>query len=164
MRRFELGNGGGRGATEFTLQRVDEGARYDGPHGPMTLTGDVENEHATVRTEQGEATLAWSRLSAEDLTLENDGIPVDFGAAGAGRLRRHGRELRLDSDDGQTRAILRRRFGRIRMERPDGTELATWKDYRGRVCAEAEFADVALMVLVMASRVDQRLDRPALTL
>jgi hypothetical protein len=150
---------------QFALQGRDGGPVYDGPHGPMTIDTNHHTGRATVLTPSGTSTIDWSRDLADDALLEADGVAVHIAGAPSGRLRRSGRTLTLTDDDGTPRSVLRqKRFGRLRLERPDGTELATWRHYKGRVADAAEPADVALMLLVMASRVDQRLDRPALTL
>ena len=138
--------------------------RYDGPHGPMTVSPRRHAGRSTVLTPHGEAAIAWSRGQADEGELDGEGIAVHVAGAPEACLRRTGRALALSDLDGTPRTVLRRRFGRLRLERPDGTPLATWRGRRGRVTDHAEFADVVLMLLVMASRVDQQLDRPALTL
>ncbi len=150
---------------KFVLRRGDDGAVYDGPHGPMTISPYRETGRATVLTPPGTSTIEWSRGLADDDRLEGEGVAVHVAGAPLAHLRRCGRTLTLTDDDGTPRSVLRpKRFGRLRLERPDGTQLATWRHDRGQVTDDAEAADVALMLLVMASRVDQQLDRPALAL
>jgi hypothetical protein len=149
----------------FALQGSDDRALYEGPHGPMTMPGRFDSGRVAVATPQGEASIAWSPDLADDVELEGEGIAVQNAGVPSACLRRAGRVLTVTDDDGTPRAVVRqKRFGRVRLERPDGVELATWHHFRGRVTDDAEFADVALMLLVMASRGDRRLDRPALTL
>ena len=138
--------------------------RYDGPHGPMTVSPRRHAGRSTVLTPHGEAAIAWSRDRADDAELEGEGIAVHVAGAPEACLRRSGRVMTLSDLDGTPRSVLRKRFGRLRLERPDGTLLATWRGRRGRVTDDADVADVVLMLLVIASRVDQRLDRPALAL
>jgi hypothetical protein len=152
-------------ALQFTVESGDDGAVYDGLHGPMTISPHRDEGRATVLTPHGDSAIEWSRDLADDARLEDEGVAVHVAGAPSGHLRRSGRTLVLTDDDGTPRSVLRpKRFGKLRLERPDGTELATWRHSRGRVTDDAEPADVALMLLVMASRVDQRLDRPALAL
>lgn len=147
----------------FALQHRDDGSvDYDGPHGPMTIPARREEGRSTLLTAHGDSLILWSRDMADDGQLEGEGVEVHVAGAPGARLRRDGHALVLTDDDGTQRSLLRsRHFGRLRLERPDGTELATWRHDKGRVTDEAQFADVALMLLVIASRVDQRLDRPA---
>jgi hypothetical protein len=152
-------------ALQFVVHDRDDGRVYDGPHGPMTISPYHEAGRATVFTPHGDSAIEWSRELTDDVRLEGDGVAVHVAGAPSGHLRRAGRTLVLTDDDGTPRSVLRpRRFGKLRLERPDGTELATWRHDKGRVTDDAQAADVALMLLVMASRVDQRLDRPALAL
>ena len=151
-------------ALQFRLEGRDKGALYEGPHGPMTISPYRDTGRSTVFTPQGDSVIEWSRDAADDVRLENEGSAVHIAGAPSGHIRRSGRTLIVTDDDGEPRSVLRpKRFGKLRLERADGTELATWRHHRGRVTDEAEASDVALMLLVIALRVDQRLDRPALT-
>jgi hypothetical protein len=150
-------------ALQFALEGRDDGALYDGPHGPMTISPFRDTGRSTVFTPQGDSMIEWSRGLSDDTRLENEGVAVHIAGAPSGFLRRAGRTLVVTDDDGTPRSVIRqKRFGKRRLERPDGTELATWRHDKGRVTDDADAADVALMLLVIASRVDRRLDRPAL--
>jgi len=149
----------------FAMRTGDGSAVYAGPHGPMTIGPGHESGRATVLTPVGESAIEWSRDLADDERLEGEGVAVHIAGTPSARLRREGPSLMLVEDDGAVRSILcRRRFGKMRLERPDGAELATLRVDKGRVADAAEPADIALMLLIMASRVDQRLDRPVLAL
>lgn len=151
--------------SEFVLRRADDAIAYDGLHGPMTVVPSRDEEHSAVLGSRGESTIAWGRHSVDDRALETDGVAVHVAGAPSARLVRVDRTLELRAEDGAVQAVIRpRRFGRMRLERADGTELVTWRGTRGKVDERAGFADVALVLLVIVSRIAQRLERPVPTI
>jgi hypothetical protein len=142
----------------FKLQPGDGGPRYDGPHGPMTLPADPAGDETGVQTPGGEAQLAWGMRRHDEDALR-EGVAARIG----GRelvLRREGRELVLSERGAPLARVRRRAFGKVELERADGTALATFKpSLSGEVEDAAGPDDVALMLLLMASGAANALER-----
>lgn len=145
--------------TAFELSPGPDGARYEGPHGPIDVPGDQEPHSTRISTPDGPATLAWGLLSQDRGALER-GVRASVG----GRelvLRRDGRELHLADSAGAPRlAARRRRLGRVELTRPDGKVVASFKaTLSGEVADTAAPDEVAAAILLMVSGAARQLER-----
>ena len=170
--------------TAFELSPGPDGARYEGPHGPIDVPGDQEPHSTRISTPDGPATLAWGLLSQDRGALER-GVRVEVSDAGAKRdgvvvyggalergvrasvggrelvLRRDGRELHLADSAGAPRlAARRRRLGRVERTRPYGKVVASFKGtLSGEVADTAAPDEVAAAILLMVSGAAKQLER-----
>ena len=142
----------------FEMQPGEAGARYDGPHGPITLSGDQAPDSIRLDTPQGPATLAHGVLSDEQAL--RDGVAARIGEHDY-TMRRDGRTLVLADGTGPVAVVRRRGMSRVVVEAPDGTALARVKGSRmaGEVEEAAQPVHVAIMLLIMASGAARTLDR-----
>jgi hypothetical protein len=142
----------------FEMQPGEGGTRYDGPHGPITLSGDQAPDSVWLDTPQGRATLAYGMRSDEDALRE--GVSAQIGGQNL-TLRRDGRALVLG--DGSRPVAVVRRKGRsgVVVEAPDGAARARFKTSKmaGEVEDGAEPVHVTLMLLIMGSGAARTLDR-----
>lgn len=142
----------------FQLAPAEDGARYEGPHGPMTMPGDQAPDASRIITPDGEANLAWGRLSRDERALEA-GVPLRIGSRDL-TLRREGRTLVAQDAGGAPIAVARRRrFGRVEVARADGTPLAAFRAMSGEIEDAAAPHDVALVLLLIASGAAGELER-----
>jgi hypothetical protein len=142
----------------FQLAPVADGARYEGPHGPMTMPADQAPDASRIVTSDGEAHLAWGRLSRDERALDA-GVPLRIGPREL-TLRRDGRELVAQDAAGAPLAVARRRrFGRVEVTRSDGTPVAAFRAMSGQIEDAATADEVALVLLLVASGAAGELER-----
>jgi hypothetical protein len=128
---------------------------YKGPRGPLRFRVDQSPETAAL--EDGD------RLEFGMARQDLDALDGGVGARIAGEdytLRRDGRTLVLADAAGRPRAIARRaRFGKLRLERPDGTALALVHGLDGKVAEGADAVEVRLMLLLTIAGAARAIDR-----
>lgn len=145
MVKFEVVNDGHR-------------ARYDGPHGPLWLSGHQDPSTAVLQASDGEDRLEFG-MARTDLEALDAGVRARIDRLEY-RLRRDGRTLLLLDDSGRPRVIVRRaRFGRLKLERPDGRKVAEFAGLDGKVDEAAEAVEVRLMLLLALSAANRAIDR-----
>jgi hypothetical protein len=139
---------------------VNEGqrARYDGPHGPLWFSGHQDPSTAVVQAADGEDRLEFG-IARNDLEALDAGVRAQIDR-GEYRLQRDGRTLLLLDDSGRPRVIVRRaRFGRLKLERPDGRKVAEFAGLEGKVDDAADPVAVRLMLLLALSAANRAIDR-----
>ena len=147
-------------ARPFSLQPGDDGPLYEGPHGPLVLSANQDEDATRMMSPQGEARLAWGMLSRDRAALQR-GVSLHIGRRDLS-LRRVGRSLEVQDAQGRALAIVRRRrLGRVVVERPDGDEVAWFKptSLSGEVDEAASADEVVLLLLMMGSNAGATLER-----
>jgi hypothetical protein len=128
---------------------------YKGPQGPLRFRVDQSPETAALadgdRLEFG--------MARQDLDTLDGGVAA-WIAGDVYVLRRDGRSLVLEDGAGRPRAIARRaRFGRMRLERPGGIELALVHGLDGKVAESADAVEVRLLLLLTIAGAARAIER-----
>ncbi|HEX5621780.1 MAG TPA: hypothetical protein VFX51_25360 [Solirubrobacteraceae bacterium] len=139
------------------IEFVNDGEHvvYKGPQGPLRFRLDQSPETAAL--EEGDR-LEFG-MARQDLGTLDGGVAA-WIAGEVYVLRRNGRSLVLEDGAGRPRAIARRaRFGRMRLERPDGTEIAAVHGLDGKVAESADAVEVRLMLLLTIAGAARAIER-----
>jgi hypothetical protein len=143
---------------KFEVVNEGQRARYDGPHGPLWFSGHQDPSTAVLESADGEDRLEFG-MARDDLEALDAGVQARIEGADY-RLRRDGKTLLLLDDSGRPRVIVRRaRFGKLKLERPDGRKVAEFAGLEGKVDEVAEPVEVRLMLLLALSAANRAIDR-----
>jgi len=147
-------------STPFSIEPGAGGPAYQGPHGPVAIPADGSPTATRLSTPAGEAALEWGMLSDDRAAMER-GVPARIGTRDL-VLRRDGKALRLaDAAGGEVAAATRGKRGRVTVERPDGTPVASFSpsSLSGEVQDGASAEEVAFLVLLVASNAASQLEK-----
>jgi hypothetical protein len=142
---------------KIEFERDGEHVVYNGPQGPLRFRADQSPQTAEL---EGGDRLEFG-MARQDLDSLDAGVAARI-AGGDYTLRRDGRTLVLQDAGGAPRMIARRaRFGRLRLERPDGSEVALVSGLDGKVDEAAGPVEVRLMVLLAVAGAARAIERRA---
>jgi hypothetical protein len=145
---------------KFEVVNDGQRARYDGPHGPLWIGVGQDPSTAVLQAGDGEDRLEFG-MARQDLEALDAGVGARIDG-GDYRLRRDGKTLLLLDASGQPRVIVRRaRFGRLRLERPDGRKVAEFAGLEGKVDEQVAAVEVRLMLLLSLAAANRAIDRGA---
>lgn len=137
--------------TQWRTEPSPEGARYLGPHGPMTMLRDKPKGTTVIRLAAGEARLDMDITTRDDERME-EGVPFSMPDANY-VLRRDGKRLVLIGPGGLA-AAARSRWLKLSIEDGSGATVAYMKGtkWEGEVLDGAAPLHVALMLAVGRSQ------------
>lgn len=143
---------------KFEVVNDGQRARYDGPHGPLWFSGHQDPATAVVQAENGEDRLEFG-MARQDLEALDAGVRARIDG-GDYQLRRDGKTLLLIDASGHPQAMARRaRFGKLKLERPDGRTVAQFAGPAGKVDEQISELEVRLMLLIVVSGSHRAIER-----
>jgi hypothetical protein len=143
---------------KFEVANDGQRARYDGPHGPLWFSGHQDPATAVIEAEDGEDRLEFG-MARQDLEALDAGVGASIDGEDY-QLRRDGKTLLLLDASGRPRALAKRaRFGRLKLERPDGRKVAEFVGPTGKVDEQISALEVRFMLLLAISGSHRAIDR-----
>jgi len=145
---------------KIDFERDGDHVVYTGPCGPLRFRADQDPATAVIVTPEGEDGMEFG-MARTDLDALRSGVAVRIAGEDF-RLRRDGKSLHLLDAAGRSRVIARRAmFGKTKLERPDGTVVATFLGLDGKVDERAEALEVRLLLLLAVSGATRAIERRA---
>jgi len=145
---------------KIDFERDGDDVVYSGPQGPLRFRAGQDPATAVIVTPEGEDRLEFGMARA-DLDTLRSGVAARIAGEDF-QLRRDGKTLQLLDATGRERAVARRAmFGKTKIERPDGTVVATFLGLDGKVDEGAEPLEVRLLLLLAVSGATRAIERRA---